>query len=360
MVDAVKSKAAEKPKEPMPRWNLPASGTLYALAIDKATGRAYVGGSTGTIYECDLNAATPTLRPRMHDDAYVAALTVLRSGPQSGTLVAARYDGSLVWYDLHSGKRLKIIAAHDGWIRDLCPIGDGRRLATVGHDMRVKVWDAADGRIVRTFFGHSPETPQGYVSAIYAVASSADGRYIASADRIGAVHVWDVAAGKEAAKFIAPEFYTHDGEKRDRSIGGIRRLRFSPDGKRLALSGIGQISNTDGFVGPCRLEVWDWRAAKREAMLQDSHQAVLNDVLWSSDGRKLTAAGGGDGGGVLVVWDVAGKQPEQKLKFKGHAQRLARIDDGGLLLAAGFEGVQAWEERAWTTPTAAIPEKVAS
>lgn len=355
MVDAV-----AKPKAPEPRWNLPASGTLYALAIDAATGRAYVGGSAGTIYECDLNSQTPTLRPRMHDDSYVSALTVLRDGPQSGCLVAARYDGTLVWYDLHSGKRLRSVPAHDGWIRDLCPVGDGRRLATVGHDMRVKIWDAASGRIHRTLFGHSLETPQGYVSAIYAVTSSADGKFVASADRIGEVRVWDVAAGKEVAKLSAPEFYTHDGEKRDRSMGGIRRLRFSPDGKRLALAGIGQISNTDGFVGPCRLEVWDWRAAKREATLQDSHQAVLNDVLWSPDGCTLTAAGGGDGGGVLVVWDVSGKQPEQKLKFKGHAQRLARIDDGGLLLAAGFEGVQAWDERAWTMPAVVMPEKMAS
>lgn len=355
MVDAV-----TKSKPPEPRWNLPASGTLYALAVDAAAGRAYVGGSAGTIYECDLNAETPTFRPRMHDESYISALTVLRDGHQSGKLVAARYDGLLVWYDLHSGRRVRTVPAHDGWIRDLCVVGDGRRLATVGHDMRVKVWDAVEGRVHRTFFGHPAETPQGYVSAIYAVASSVDGRYIASADRIGEVRVWDVGSGKEIAKLFAPEFYTHDGEKRDRSIGGIRRLRFSPDGTRLALAGIGQISNTDGFVGPCRLEVWDWRARQREATLQDSHQAVLNDVLWSPDGRKLTAAGGGDSGGVLVVWDIDGKQPEQKLKFKGHAQRLARIDEGGLLLAAGFEGMQAWDERAWTMSDAVRLEKKAS
>jgi WD40 repeat protein len=355
----MKSKAPE-PKPTEPRWNLPASGTLYALAVDGATGCAYVGGSAGTIYACDLNAATPALRPRMHDDAYVAALEVLRDGPQSGRLVAARYDGSLVWYDLHDGKRLRITTAHDGWIRDLCVVGDGRRLATVGHDMRVKVWEAADGKLVRSFVGHALETPQGYVSAIYAVAGSPDGRYVASADRVGEVRVWDITSGKEAARFRAAEFYTFDGEKRDRSIGGIRRIRFSPDGKRLALAGIGQITNVDGFVGPSRLEVWDWQTGKRAASLQDSHQAVLNDVLWSSDGRKLTAAGGGDGGGVLMVWDAAGKQPEQKLKFKGHAQRLARLDGGSLLLAAGFEGVQAWDERAWSTSASANATKMAS
>ena len=129
-------------------------------------------------------------------------------------------------------------------------------------------------------------------------------------------------------------------------MGGVRRIRFSPDGKQLALSGIGKITNVDGFVGPCRMEVWDWRTGKRTAELQDNHQAVLNDVLWSADGKRLTAAGGGDGGGLLVVWDVAAKTPEAKIKLKGHVHRLVAVG-GTLLTASGFEGMQVWDTAVW-------------
>ena len=128
----------------------------------------------------------------------------------------------------------------------------------------------------------------------------------------------------------------------------MRRVRFSPDGKLLALSGIGKITNVDGFVGPARMEVWDWRTGKRTAELQDNHQAVLNDMLWSADGRRLTATGGGDGGGLLVVWDVADKTPATKIKLKGHVHRLVPIGGGSLLVAAGFEGVQIWDTGVWT------------
>jgi WD40 repeat protein len=162
------------------------------------------------------------------------------------------------------------------------------------------------------------------------------------------VRVWETDTGREVAKFKSSAFYTFDGEKRNRSIGGVRRLRFSPDGKQLALSGIGQVTNTDGFVGPCRMEIWNWRASKRTAELQDSHQAVLNDVLWSADGRRLTAAGGGDGGGLLVVWDVAAKTPATKIKLKGHVHRLVPVGGGTLLIASGFEGVQVWDTALWT------------
>jgi WD40 repeat protein len=260
-------------------------------------------------------------------------------------LAAARYDGTIEFRDLHSGKRLRSTPAHDGWIRDLCRVGDDGTLASVGHDMRVKLWDR-DGGLLRTLEGHSAETPEGYVSAIYSVAATPDGLHVAAADRPGEVRVWETASGREVAKFNTPGFYTFDPEKRDRSMGGVRRLRFSPDGKGLALAGIGKISNVDGFVGPCRMEVWDWHSGKRTAELQDTHQAVLNDVVWSADGRRLTAAGGGDSGGLLVVWDVDAKAPGVKIKLKGHPHRLVPIAGGTLLVAAGFEGVQVWDTAA--------------
>jgi len=342
---AEEKKAAPKPPEP--RWKLAAEGTLYGAAFNPSTGRVYVGGSAGTIYECELNAETPALRPRFSDGSYVAALAVLKGGSQPDVLVAGRYDGTLEYRDLHSGRSLRRVAAHDGWIRDLCLVGDDGRLASVGHDMCVRLW-SGDGELLETMRGHAPETPEGYVSAIYTVAASPDGLHVAAADRPGEVRVWETDGGREVARFNTPGFYTFDPEKRDRSMGGVRRVRFSPDGKLLALSGIGKITNVDGFVGPARMEVWDWRTGKRTAELQDNHQAVLNDMLWSADGRRLTATGGGDGGGLLVVWDVADKTPATKIKLKGHVHRLVPIGGGSLLVAAGFEGVQIWDTGVWT------------
>jgi WD40 repeat protein len=354
--DAAKKDAEKpaKPKPPEPRWNLPAEGTLYGAAFNVATGRLYVGGSAGTTYECDLNAETPALRPRFSDVPYVSSLVVLPGGVEPDTLVAGRYDGTLEFRELHSGRRLGSIGAHDGWIRDLCVVGgscvgDGPWIASVGHDMCVKLW-SREGRLLRTLRGHAAETPEGYVSAIYCVDAAPDGRHVAAVDRPGEVRVWETDSGREVARFKSPVFYTFDGEKRNRSIGGVRRLRFSPDGNQLALAGIGQVTNTDGFVGPCRMEIWDWRSAKRTVEMQDSHQAVLNDVLWSADGRRLTAAGGGDGGGLLVVWETGAKTPGMKIKLKGHPHRLVPIAGGSLLATAGFEGVQIWETDAWSGP----------
>jgi hypothetical protein len=128
--------------------------------------------------------------------------------------------------------------------------------------------------------------------------------------------------------------------KRARAIGGIRGLAFSPDGNRLAVSGIGAVTNVDGFVGPCRMELWDWRERKRIAVGQDKHQAILNQAAFYSQG--LIAVGGGDGGGAIVVWDGLSATPQAVVKAKGHLQSFVTDAAGTRMYAVGHGGFQVW------------------
>lgn len=352
--------ADEKKKPPMPVMTSKAEGSLLALALDPSNGAAFVGGTTGELLKFDAHADAWDLELQLAGERYVAAAALVDATSAKSQLVVGRYDGSLAWYDvaanadkLNEKPVRKVAAAHRGWVRDLVAFDDGRKLASVGDDMLVKVWDARDGKLLAELAGHPTETPQGYVTALYAVAASPDGRYLASGDRAGAVFLWDVEKRCEVRRLACPELYTFDGEKRDRSFGGVRQVRFSPDGKLLAVAGIGQVTNIDGFVGPCRVEVWDWQKGKRVAVCDDEHKAVINDFVWSSDGKRLTGAGGGDAGGVLLVWDVdaatiekAAKEnikPTLKAKFSGYTHRVAWLETDQRLLAAGFEGVQLWD-----------------
>lgn len=118
-------------------------------------------------------------------------------------------------------------------------------------------------------------------------------------------------------------------------------MHFSPDGNQLAVAGIGVVTNVDGFVGPCRLEVWDWRGGKRTYAGQDKHKAILNDVQYDPVGR-IVSGGGGDSGGLLAFWDVAKPRPIHKAKPKGHLQRLALSADARSIYACGHGGFQVW------------------
>jgi WD40 repeat protein len=373
----VEKPSEKKPAAPQPIVSASVEGALYASAVDRLEGRIFSGGSSGTWYSLDVNAPTPRMSPRGHADSYIGAMGIVGDASTRRQLVVGRYDGSLSWYDLHDGSLVRTIAAHAGWITDLdvlppenpidC-VNGGETLVTVGHDMLVKTWDARTGALRHQFAGHKAETPEGYLSALYAVAASPREPIIASGDRAGEVRVWDLRNEREIAKFTCGDFYTFDAVKRDRSMGGVRRLRFSPDGTKLAVAGIGAVSNVDGFVGPNRLEVWDWRAGKRLAVLQDSHNGVLNDVRWTRDGKHLIAGGGGDAGGLLISWSVAelasggamksDVKPLEKIKLKGHPHRLHLLDGDRGLAVVGFGGVQVWNTGS-LIPVALIPAQSA-
>ena len=127
------------------------------------------------------------------------------------------------------------------------------------------------------------------------------------------------------------------------STADRRNVCASADASRLAVSGIGAVTNVDGFVGPCRIEMWDWRAGKLVAAGQEKHQAILNHVAF--DGSQLIGVGGGDSGGALVCWDLTASSGPFVAKPKGHLHAFAVNSKGTRLYAAGHGGFQVWQLR---------------
>lgn len=314
-------------------------GTLYGLCYDPQAGRLYGAGTDWAVYAVDVKAEKPAAEKlwTQHEN-YVSALVWLE-----GVLISAGYDRKLIWTNAATGEQIRAIEAHAGWVRNLALCPDGKRLASIGDDLLVKLWDARTGELLHICDGHAKQTPQGFATAIYALAVSPDGKVVASGDRIGEVCLWEAESGTLVTRIKAPAFYTYDAVKRSRSLGGIRGLGFSPDGKQLAISGIGAVSNVDGFVGPCRVEVWDWPAGQRSYAGQDQHKGILNHIAFHPSEPWLLAAGGGDSGGVLSFWDRKSAEPTHKVQPKGHAQRFCLDPSGTKLFAAGAGGFQIWD-----------------
>lgn len=324
-----------------------APGILYGGCFDPATGNYYGTGADGFVYSLNARPAEPFAEKGKaeqkwrHHDNYVAALAW-----HDGVVISAGYDRRLVWTRADNGAKLREVLAHEGWLRDLTLIPNQPRIASIGDDMLLTIWDVATGELIHRCEKHSLQTPEGFTNALYAIAASIDGKLVATADRCGQVCVWDVANGQLQQQFKAETFYTYDPEKRARSIGGIRSLCFLPDGQ-LVLGGIGQVSNVDGFVGPCRIEVWNWQEAKRIAVGTDKHQAIFNHLEYLPAEKLLIGGGGGDGGPLLAFWNAAlweqkTEAPLSKAKPKSHIQHFAFDPVTQQLLAAGHNGLQVW------------------
>jgi WD40 repeat protein len=311
---------------------------LFASCYDAASGSYYGAGIDFAVYRLDSRAAKPAAEKKWtHHDNYVSGLAWL-----DGLIVSSGYDRRLVWTRADSGEKVREVVAHEGWIRDLVLFPGGQRLATVADDMLVKLWDATTGELIRSFDGHEHRSPEGFATAIYAIAASHDGKYLASGDRIGHVCLWEVESGKLLTRIKALEFYTYDRRTRDRSIGGIRALLFLPDG-RLAIGGLGPVSNVDGFVGPARFELWDWQAGKMLQRCQDKHHAILDHLEFLPDRNLMIGGGGGDAGPFLGFWDIATEAPLHKAQPKNHIHHFVFDSAGPRILAVGHGGFQIWD-----------------
>lgn len=315
------------------------SGILFACCFDSETGTLYGAGTDSTVYRVDIHAEKPAAgKAWTPHDNYVSSLVW-----RSGTVISASYDRRLIWTSTETGNAVRTIKdAHDGWIRDIAISPDGTRLVSVADDMLVKIRNAESGNLLHSLEGHARKTPQGFATALYTVSVSPDGATIVTADRIGDVCLWEMESGRLIRRLQSPTFYTYDAAKRSRSIGGIRSVCFSPDGSRIALAGIGAVTNVDGFVGPARIEVWDWQTGQRIFTTEDKHQAVLNHVGFHPTKPLLIAGGGGDGGGILAFLETEKGTWTHKAKPKGHLQRFSLNSTGDHVFAVGHGGFQIW------------------
>src|SRR6185312_10897691 len=145
-----------------------------------------------------------------------------------------------------------------------------------------------------------------------------DGKFLATGDKVGHVVVWEVATGRSTATFEVPSLYTWDPTQRRHSIGGIRTLAFSPDGSKLAIGGIGRVSNIDHLDGHPRAEIFDWRKGQRvQEFSADAIKGIVEQLLFLPDGNSLLAVGGHNDG-FLLMFDLASKAITLQEKASTH------------------------------------------
>lgn len=311
---------------------------FFGMARIPGTSRVFVGASDSRVYDIDLAAEKPEWKELAGHDSYVTGVALA-----GNSIVSGAYDGKLIWWDVAAGSIDRKLDAHAKWIRGVTSTRDGKLVASFADDMLCKVWNAATGELVHTLAGHELMTPHHYPSMLYVAAFSADGTRLATADKVGHVVVWDVATGKPLTTLEAPLMYTWDPKQRRHSIGGIRSLAFSPDGKLLAVGGTGQINNIDHLEAACRVEIFDWQQGKRLIEQPgDKHKGLVERMEFSPAGDWLVAAGGANDGFVMFVNVADGKILHQD-KSPMHIYDFELLDSNEALIACGHKKLVQYE-----------------
>lgn len=312
---------------------------LFGLARVPKSSRVFVGSSDFKLYDVDFAEEKPELKAIGEHQSYITGVALIGDD----VVVTGGYDCQLTWWNVESKKSLRSITAHEKRIRQVVASPDGKLIATTADDMLVKLWDAKTGKAVREFKGHEPFTPHHFANTLCAVTFSPDGKQIAAGDKSGKVVVWNAADGKELGTLDASGVYTWDPVARRHSIGGIRSLAFSPDGKTVAVGGVGKIGNIDHLDAPGRLEVFDWQTGKQTFVLQTDGKlkGLIERLIFSPDGEWLVGSGGGTAG-FIAFYDVKGGKILFQDSAPMHVHGLALNEAGDKLFASGHNKLVEW------------------
>lgn len=111
-----------------------------------------------------VEVPVPSVADRFRDQTN-GVLTVSPDGAR--VLGGSKYDGKLRLFDARTGKELRRLSGHAGWVACVAFSPDGARALSGGTDGAVKLWDVTSGKLLRTWTkGTAP----------VAVAFTADGR----------------------------------------------------------------------------------------------------------------------------------------------------------------------------------------
>ena len=159
------------------------------------------------------------------------------------------------WFYLSSlchPDELTTLVGHTDGVISVAFSPDGQRLASVGFDHTVKIWDSATGKELFALKGHS--------SGVRSVAFSPDAQRLASGGLDSTLKIWDSATGKELLSLKGPG-------------GGVVCVVFSPDGQRLAsVSGGQPVQIRDTATG-------------KELLTLKGHTGQIMSAAFSPDGR---------------------------------------------------------------------------
>lgn len=255
-----------------------------------------------------------------------------------GQFILTTGNRLVILWDAATGRRVRQLVGHTNYVDQGKFSTDGRFILTGSTDHTAILWDASTGVAVRRFTHGATN-----YESITSVAYSRDGGYVLTGGGLSkTVKLWEAASGKLVRTFVTVNWidsvdFSPDGQtiliggynntREDESpglwnvstgqelrrfsgheIGGVRSVSFSPDG-RFVLTG--------GRDGTAR--TWE-SATGKELRRFDGYASTVNSVVCSPDGKFIAATSSDF---TTRLWDTASGREARR--FRGHTTTVDAI-----------------------------------
>jgi WD40 repeat protein len=214
--------------------------------------------------------------------------------PDGKTLATGCHDGKMRLLDVAKGTPIREVNAHIGAMNVAAPIycvawsADGKQVLTGSNDHSLKLWDATNGNMVREFKAYAEKTfEKGHKDGVFCAAFSPDGKTIASGSSDRTIKLWNVADGAVLRDLVNPNLKPAAAPASAQAHPGwVYGVRFTPDGKYLVSAG-GAPQNK-GF-----LAVWSVADGKLVSG-EELPLGVFFALAMSPNGQQLALGTGGN------------------------------------------------------------------
>jgi WD40 repeat protein/tetratricopeptide (TPR) repeat protein len=322
---------------------------LHCSALGPDGQRLAVGGQfAGLLFVFDTATGRSIAK---YGSAHASPISAIAFSGDGAKLATADVEGAIkIWADVQNltskTTALRTLKGHQGAITSVAFSSDGKRLASGSADKtarvwdlenpgaairplehssgdcwmarfsadgqliaaadgsRVRLWDAATGRLVR-------DLSAGDTSRVFSVAfSPTDSNLLATGHggqaNVSYVSLWDIHAGTEIARL--PGATDLPGFQVTQHTGAVGALAFSPDGKYL-VAGFGSKWLISWLTPRTPLKVWEV-ATRRLVRRLTGHMGACVSLDFSRDGT-LLASGSRDG--TAMIWSTATWESTQRL-----------------------------------------------
>ena len=224
--------------------------------------------------------------------------------PDGSKILAASRDLSVRIWDAQSGALQRVLPGNTGLILDVAWSPDGKSVAAASFTGLVAIWDAATGE---NRFSIKPGSNQN------TIVWCPDSGCLAAGGNDGTARRWDALSGELLQSYTG-------------ALGAITRIRFSPDGRRLA-----------GAARGTNMLLWDTEHGTLQTALQTGPNVVF---AFASDGAELVT---GSSDGMVRIWSVASARVVTSLG--GHEKAvnaIAVLPDGRLVTGSSDDTARIW------------------
>jgi WD40 repeat protein len=179
------------------RWQV--KGWAFAVAISPDLKQSLVSERYPLVFDSGRHTAvklwdvaTSTVQydlSKEFKDMQIASAAYSRDGKILALGRGGEGEGKIFLIDPSTGKKIcELSPIHQYGVTDLCFHPDGKHLASTGRDTVVRIWNIAEGKMVKEL--GKPRGGQ-FKDWFHALSFSPDGTRIAVADMAGYIHLWE-------------------------------------------------------------------------------------------------------------------------------------------------------------------------